>query len=47
MFRTIPVNRTDRYQRRQRRVRAMAISLTPFERQFTDLGEAIRTGRKH
>jgi len=24
----------------------MAISLTPFERQFTDLGEAIRTGRK-
>ncbi len=24
----------------------MAISLTPFERQFTDLGEAIRTGRQ-
>jgi predicted dehydrogenase len=24
----------------------MAISLTPFERQFTDFGEAIRTGRK-
>jgi len=24
----------------------MAISLEPFERQFRDLGEAIRTGRK-
>jgi predicted dehydrogenase len=24
----------------------MAISLTPFERQFLDFGEAIRTGRK-
>jgi predicted dehydrogenase len=24
----------------------MAISLAPFERQFLDFGEAIRTGRK-
>jgi len=24
----------------------MAISLTPFERQFVDFGEAIRTGRR-